>query len=69
MVCQITGFIARRIKCWVNEGSVLSAGDIIGIIKFGSGSEVFLPPGTKILVKRGERVKAGETVIGILPDK
>ncbi|OPX87595.1 MULTISPECIES: phosphatidylserine decarboxylase family protein [Pelotomaculum] len=69
MVCQITGFIARRIKCWVNEGNVLSAGDIIGIIKFGSGNELFLPPGTKILVKKGERVKAGETVIGILPDE
>lgn len=69
MVCQITGFIARRIKCWVNEGNILSAGDIIGIIKFGSGNELFLPPGTKILVKKGEHVKAGETVIGILPDE
>lgn len=69
MVCQVTGFIARRIKCWVNEGNVLSAGDIIGVIKFGSGNELFLPPGTKILVQKGDRVKAGETVIGILPDQ
>jgi len=68
MVCQITGFIARRIKCWVHEGNILSAGDIIGIIKFGSGNELFLPIGSKIMVKKGDRVKAGETVIGILPD-
>jgi len=68
MVCQITGFIARRIKCWVHEGNILSAGDIIGIIKFGSGNELFLPVGSKILVKKGDYVKAGETVIGILPD-
>lgn len=69
MFCQITGFIARRISCWVNEGNYLSAGDIIGAIKFGSGSEVFLPSGTKLLVKKGDRVKAGETVIGVLPDR
>jgi len=68
MVCQITGFIARRIKCWVDEGKWLAAGEIIGIIKFGSGSEIFLPVTSKILVKKGDRVKAGETVIGILPD-
>jgi len=67
MVCQITGFIARRIKCWVNEGKWLTAGEIIGIIKFGSGSELFLPVTCRILVKKGDRVKAGETIIGILP--
>ncbi|OPY58094.1 MAG: phosphatidylserine decarboxylase [Pelotomaculum sp. PtaU1.Bin035] len=68
MVCQITGFIARRIKCWVDEGKKLSAGEIIGIIKFGSGSELFLPADSKILVKKGEKVRGGETIIGILPD-
>ncbi|OPX90563.1 MAG: phosphatidylserine decarboxylase [Pelotomaculum sp. PtaB.Bin104] len=68
MVCQITGFIARRIKCWVDEGKSLAAGEIFGIIKFGSGSEVYLPAGSKIMVKKGDRVRAGETVIGILPD-
>ena len=67
MVCQITGFIARRIKCWVNEGKWLESGEIIGIIKFGSGAELFLPAGTEVQVKKGDKVKAGETIIGILP--
>lgn len=68
MVCQITGFIARRIKCWVDEGKRLGGGEIIGIIKFGSGTELFLPAGSKLLVKKGDKVRAGETVIGTLPD-
>ncbi|MDD3653697.1 MAG: phosphatidylserine decarboxylase family protein [Desulfotomaculaceae bacterium] len=67
LVCQVTGFIARRIKCWVDEGKSLAAGEIFGIIKFGSGNELYLPAGSKIMVKKGDRVRAGETVIGILP--
>jgi phosphatidylserine decarboxylase len=67
MVCQITGFIARRIKCWVDEGHKLAAGEIIGIIKFGSGTEIFIPAGSKLLVKKGDKVRAGETIIGTLP--
>lgn len=67
MVCQITGFIARRIKCWVDEGKRLAGGEIIGIIKFGSGTELFIPMGSRLMVKKGDKVRAGETVIGILP--
>ncbi len=67
MVCQITGFIARRIKCWVDEGKWLEGGEIIGIIKFGSGTELFLPEDTTLFVKKGDKVKAGETIIGTLP--
>ena len=67
MVCQITGFIARRIKCWVVEGHKLAAGEIIGIIKFGSGTEIYIPAGSKLLVKKGDKVRAGETIIGTLP--
>ncbi len=67
MVCQITGFIARRIKCWVDEGEKLAGGEIIGIIKFGSGTELFIPVGSSLLVKKGDKVRAGETIIGTLP--
>lgn len=67
LVCQITGFIARRIKCWADEGKQLSGGEIIGIIKFGSGTELFIPKGSNVFVKKGDKVKAGETVIGTLP--
>lgn len=67
MVCQITGFIARRIKCWVDEGKRLTGGEIIGIIKFGSGTELFIPVGSNLFVKKGDTVRAGETIIGNLP--
>lgn len=67
LVCQVTGFIARRIKCWADEGKKLAKGEIFGIIKFGSGTEIYIPKGTRIMVKKGDKVKAGETVIGILP--
>lgn len=67
MVCQITGFIARRIKCWVDEGKRLAGGEIIGIIKFGSGTELFIPVGSRLMVKKGDKVRAGETIIGTLP--
>ena len=67
MVCQVTGFIARRINCWVNEGHLLSAGDYLGVIRFGSANELFLPRDANIMVKKGDSVKAGETIIGTLP--
>lgn len=67
MVCQITGFIARRIRCWVNEGKKLAGGELIGIIKFGSGTEIFIPPGSHLFVQKGDKVKAGETTLGMLP--
>ncbi|NLJ77450.1 MAG: phosphatidylserine decarboxylase family protein [Peptococcaceae bacterium] len=67
VVCQITGFIARRIKCWVTEGKKLASGEIFGAIKFGSGAELFIPMESELVVKKGDRVRAGETVIGILP--
>lgn len=67
MVTQITGFIARRIKCWAPEGKRLAGGEIIGIIKFGSGTEIFIPTGSLLYVQKGEYVKAGETTLGLLP--
>lgn len=67
MVCQITGFIARRIKCWADEGKSLAGGELIGIIKFGSGTEIFIPAGSDLYVKKGDKVKAGETALGALP--
>jgi phosphatidylserine decarboxylase len=61
---QIAGLIARRIVCWRSEGEKLQAGERVGMIKFGSRVDVFLPPGSVIQVQKGERVRAGETVIG-----
>jgi|SRR5579883_2084275 phosphatidylserine decarboxylase len=62
-VVQIAGLIARRIVCFVNEGTTLSAGDRFGLIRFGSRVDVYLPDGAQILVGLNSRAIAGETVI------
>jgi phosphatidylserine decarboxylase len=64
---QIAGLIARRIVCWRKTGETLAVGDRIGLIKFGSRVDVFLPPGSKVYVKRGDRVIGGKTALGELP--
>ena len=66
MTVQIAGLIARRIVCWLKEGMQVQRGDRFGLIRFGSRVEVFLPLGSTILVKVGEKVRAGETPIGEL---
>ncbi len=66
MVTQITGFIARRIVCWVNLGDKVSRGDIFGLIKFGSCTEIIVPTDIEIMVTKGEKVVGGETIIGRL---
>lgn len=67
MVCQITGFIARRIVCYAKAGDWLDRGQSFGMIKFGSCTEIYVPEGVEILVAPGERVKGGETIIGRIP--
>ena len=61
---QIAGLIARRIVCWLKEGIQVQKGERFGLIRFGSRVEVFMPPEASILVKVGDKVKAGETPIG-----
>jgi phosphatidylserine decarboxylase len=62
-VVQIAGLIARRIKCWTKEGQAMIAGERIGMIRFGSRVDVYLPAGTIPLVSEGQTSLAGETVI------
>lgn len=66
MTVQIAGLIARRIVCWLKEGTKVKKGERFGLIRFGSRVEVFLPLGSTFLVKIGDRVRAGETPIGEL---
>lgn len=66
LVVQITGFIARRIVCWVKEGDALAQGELFGMIKFGSCTEIYLPIGSEVLVQKGEKVKGGLSIIGRL---
>ncbi|NTV13390.1 MAG: phosphatidylserine decarboxylase family protein [Desulfobulbaceae bacterium] len=66
-VVQIAGLIARRIICWAGRGDNLQKGERFGLIRFGSRVDLFLPLDTKLLVAKGQKVRAGETVIGHLP--
>jgi phosphatidylserine decarboxylase len=63
---QIAGLIARRIVCWVNAGTTVKKGERIGLIRFGSRVDVYLPEDSRISVKLRDKVKAGETVLGYL---
>ena len=64
LVTQVAGLIARRIVSWVALGSLLEQGQRYGMIKFGSCTEVIVPLNVDILVKKGDRVIGGETIIG-----
>jgi phosphatidylserine decarboxylase len=62
-VVQIAGLIARRIVCFVDVGDRVGAGDRIGMIRFGSRVDVYLPPTGRLLVEVGARAVAGETIL------
>jgi phosphatidylserine decarboxylase len=63
---QIAGFIARRIVCHIKAGDRLALGQRYGMIRFGSRMEIFVPAGSKILVKPGQSIFAGQTVVARL---
>ena len=67
VVKQLTGAIARRIVGWSNVGDELKKGERFGMIRFGSRTEVYLPLDATVLVKVGDRVVGGATVIARLP--
>ena len=64
---QIAGLIARRIVCWVRSGDRVNAGERLGLIQFGSRVDLYLPLESRMTIKRGDRTKAGLTVLGYLP--
>jgi phosphatidylserine decarboxylase len=63
---QIAGLIARRIVCWLEPGDELMRGSRFGLIRFGSRVDLYLPLETEVLIKEGDKVRAGETVLGSL---
>ena len=65
VVCkQIAGVLARRIVCWKTVGNQLALGEKFGLIKFSSRTDLVLPPEVEVLVRVGERVRGGSSVIG-----
>jgi phosphatidylserine decarboxylase len=68
-VVQIAGLVARRIRCDLRQGEHVRRGARFGIIRFGSRLDVYLPAGAEIAVKKGQSVKAGETVLAMVARK
>lgn len=66
MMVQIAGLIARRIVCRLRVGETLNAGERYGMIKLGSRVDVYLPEEASVNVKLGDKVRAGETLIGVM---
>jgi phosphatidylserine decarboxylase len=63
---QIAGWVARRIVCPLKPGQAIAAGQRFGHIRFGSRTDLYLPPGARLLVAAGQRMIGGETVVAEL---
>lgn len=63
-VTQIAGILARRIVSWVTLDDNMSKGQVYGLIKFGSCTELVVPHNVEVLVKKGDKVRGGESVLG-----
>jgi phosphatidylserine decarboxylase len=64
---QIAGLVARRIVCDLKEGDAVRQGQRVGMIRFGSRVDLYLPADVRLSVAPGDSVRAGESVIGVLP--
>jgi phosphatidylserine decarboxylase len=63
---QVAGILARRIVCYVHSGDQVQRGEIFGTILFGSRVDVYLPRPVAVRVRKGERVKGGKSVLGVI---
>jgi len=64
LLVQIAGFVARRIVCYAKAGDSIRRGEIFGLIRFGSRVDLYLPTVVKPIVRVGQHVKGGESIIG-----
>lgn len=64
---QIAGLIARRIVCDLDPGDAVRVGQRVGLIRFGSRVDILLPASASLRVRVGDRVRAGESILGVLP--
>jgi phosphatidylserine decarboxylase len=67
MFKQIAGLIARRVVCWKKRGDVVARGERIGLVRFGSRVDLWVPRDAEILVKLGDNVKGGSSVLARWP--
>jgi phosphatidylserine decarboxylase len=66
---QIAGWLARRIVCHVQEGQRVATGERYGMIRFGSRVDLYLPVNCEIRARKGQMVRAGETIIGVFHEE
>jgi phosphatidylserine decarboxylase len=64
---QIAGLIARRVVCWKKPGDIVQRGERIGLVRFGSRVDLWVPRGSEVLVKLGDNVKGGSSILARLP--
>jgi len=62
---QIAGWIARRVICWKEKGNRVARGERVGMIRFGSRVDVWLPPEAQVAVERGQHVAGGSSVLAL----
>ncbi len=67
LVIQIAGLVARRIVSYLKEGDTVKTGDRFGLIRFGSRLDLYLPTNVSVRVTVGDKVKGGQTIMGVLP--
>lgn len=68
VLVQVAGLVARRIICYPSVGSYLLKGQRMGLIRFGSRCDMFFPKNTQVIVKKGDRVVGGETILAQLKE-
>jgi phosphatidylserine decarboxylase len=66
---QIAGLIARRVVCWKKSGDLVARGERIGLVRFGSRADLWLPRDSELLVKVGDHVKGGSSVVAYWPPR
>lgn len=66
---QIAGLIARRVVCWKKPGDRVARGERIGLVRFGSRADLWLPRDSELLVKVGDHVKGGSSIVGYWPPR
>lgn len=66
---QIAGLIARRVVCWKKPGERVARGERIGLVRFGSRADVWLPRDSELLVKVGDHVKGGSSIVAYWPPR
>jgi phosphatidylserine decarboxylase len=66
---QIAGWVARRVVSWKKQGDVVARGERVGLVRFGSRVDVWMPENVEVLVKVGQNVKGGSSVLARMKEK